>query len=181
MRVGRPILTLRFSAGRPFDLRGNVTLSSEADHPQALQRTADESCVTLDNVFTRSWRDRIERTLVVTAVLLVGTVTGISIWAQRSSSDQIDVTTSHVRAVQAAQVSSSDLAAARTVAARRRAVARTSARLAPLSATLLVTSTRNAAAAEQRALALPTGKAAARAQSVAASHLVTDLKLLNVT
>ena len=58
--------------------------------------------MTLEDVLTRSWRDRIERSLVVAAVLLLTTVTGISIWAQRSSKSQIDRTTSHVRAVQAA-------------------------------------------------------------------------------
>ncbi|HEY3613044.1 MAG TPA: HD domain-containing phosphohydrolase, partial [Gaiellales bacterium] len=137
--------------------------------------------MTLDRVITWSGRDRLERAVVIAAIGLLATVTGISIWAQQTSRHQIDVTTTHVRAVQAAQVSTNDLGTARSLVARRRATARTIARLAPLSATLLVTAARSAALAEQRALALPAGKAATRTQGAAATRLSTTLRLINAT
>jgi diguanylate cyclase (GGDEF)-like protein/putative nucleotidyltransferase with HDIG domain len=137
--------------------------------------------VGLARAFTWSGRDRLERTVVLAAIGLLATVTGISIWAQQTSRDRISSTTAHVRAVQAAQVSANDLATAKTPAERRRATARTAARLAPLSPTLLVLAARTAVADERRALALPRGKAATRAQGAAATRLTTTLKLLNVT
>ena len=119
--------------------------------------------------------------MVFAAIGLLAAVTGISIWAQRTSRDELATTTAHVRAVQVAQVSTSDLATAKTLAARRRAVARTSARLAPLTGTLLVRESRAAASSARRALALGPGAAASHAQAAAATRLVADLKLLNLT
>src|ERR1700712_1939492 len=99
--------------------------------PRPVSPLPMRSAVTLDRVITWSGRDRLERTVVIAAIGLLATVTGISIWAQQASRRQVDVTTSHVRAVQAAQVSASDLVNATSKAARRRATARTMARLSP--------------------------------------------------
>jgi diguanylate cyclase (GGDEF)-like protein/putative nucleotidyltransferase with HDIG domain len=137
--------------------------------------------VGLARAFTWSGRDRLERSVVLTAIALLATVTGISIWAQQTSRDRIASTTAHVRAVQAAQVSTNDLATAKSVAARRRATARTAARLAPLSSTPLVRAARAAVAEERRALTLPPGKAVTRAQRAAATRVTTTLRLINVT
>jgi hypothetical protein len=74
---------------------------------------ADESHVSLERLITRTGRDRLERSVVIAAIGLLATVTGISIWAQQTSRDQLSATTAHVRAVQAAQVSANDLGTAK--------------------------------------------------------------------
>ena len=162
-------------------MRVNVTRSSDGYHPEAGRAPADESCVRLERLFTWSGRDRLERSVVLAAIGLLATVTGISIWAQHASRDQIAATTAHVRAVQAAQVSANDLATASSRAARRRATARTAARLAALPSTPLVGVARAAVARERRALALPGSKAARRAERAAATSLATALKLISLT
>ena len=106
-------------------MRGSVPRSSDADPPQFRHAPADDHSVALDRAFTWSGRDRLERSVVIAAIALLAIVTGISIWAQQASRDQIAATTAHVRAVQAAQVSANDLAAATTDAAARRAPPRT--------------------------------------------------------
>jgi diguanylate cyclase (GGDEF)-like protein/putative nucleotidyltransferase with HDIG domain len=137
--------------------------------------------VSFERLFTWSGRDRLERTVVLTAIGLLATVTAISIWAQQTSRDQIASTTAHVRAVQAAQVSANDLAGATSPPARRRATARTAARLAPLPSNAVVRAARAAVADQSRALALPAGTSARRAQEAAATRLATALRLINIT
>jgi diguanylate cyclase (GGDEF)-like protein/putative nucleotidyltransferase with HDIG domain len=121
--------------------------------------------VAREHELTRTGRNLAERILIVAVVALLGTVTGISLWAQQTTSGLANSARSEVVALQAIESSEADFSAAKTVPALRRAVARTGPRLAALAPGAGVRTARQALAEEVRALALPAGKAAARAQT----------------
>jgi diguanylate cyclase (GGDEF)-like protein/putative nucleotidyltransferase with HDIG domain len=128
--------------------------------------------VPLDSAFTSRGYDRLaERCVIIAIVALLAVVTGISIWAQHAASDGTHSAATHARALGAAETSAAELAAATTPRAQRRAVQRASARLAALPQTPGVRSVRQAAAADERALALPAGAAAQRAGLAAGRRL----------
>jgi diguanylate cyclase (GGDEF)-like protein/putative nucleotidyltransferase with HDIG domain len=124
--------------------------------------------VPLDPASTGPGRGRLaERSAIVAVIALLAVVTGISIWAQHAASDGTHAAAAHTRALGAAQVSAAELAAATTPSAQRGAVERAAARLATLPPSASVRSAREAAAAAERALALPTGPAAQRGRLAA--------------
>ena len=101
-----------------------------------------------ERAFT-SGHDRLaERSVIIAIVALLAGVTGLSIWAQHSTAAGSQAATAHVRALQAAQISASELAAATTGPAERRAVARAGERLAALVPSAGVRAAREALAAE---------------------------------
>jgi diguanylate cyclase (GGDEF)-like protein/putative nucleotidyltransferase with HDIG domain len=124
---------------------------------------------------TRTGRDLAERILIVVVVALLGTVTGISIWAQHTTGNLSTSARSQVTALQSIEASADELAGATTSAALQSAVARTGTRLAALDPDAGVRAARRALADERRALALPSGKAAARALHQAGSRLQNAL------
>jgi diguanylate cyclase (GGDEF)-like protein/putative nucleotidyltransferase with HDIG domain len=128
---------------------------------------------------TRTGRDLAERILIIAIVALLAVVTGISIGAQHTTGALAGSARSHVAALQASQVSADEFAAATTIPALRRAVAHTGTRLGALAPTARVRAARQALAEERRALTLPPGRAATRAQSRAAAHLETALTRLS--
>ena len=79
------------------------------------------------------------------------------------------------------RLSTSELAAATTDPARRRAVARAQARLAALPQSSGLRSARQALAAEKRALALPPGRAAERVRQAAGERLAAALARLGAS
>ena len=120
--------------------------------------------------------------MIFAVIALMAVVTGISIWAQRATSGLADGARTQVQALQASQTSASELATATTVAARRRAVTRASARLAALEQTPGVRTAALALVAERRALALPAGRAGAqRAQARATARALTVLGRLGTS
>jgi diguanylate cyclase (GGDEF)-like protein/putative nucleotidyltransferase with HDIG domain len=128
---------------------------------------------------TRAGRDRLaERSVIIAVIALMAVVTGISIWAQHETGGLAGGARSHVAALGAAQISASGFAGAETNPARRRAVARAAARLAALTPTAGVRAARQALAGERRALALPAGVGALRAQARAGARLRTALARL---
>ena len=157
-------------------MRVSVPLSSDADPPQVWHAPADVRNVARERESTSSGRDRLaERTLIIAVIALMAVVTGISVWAQRATGTQSDSARSHVRALQASEASKRDFAAASTKAARRRALTRIDTRLAALAPSAAVTAAQLAIAEESRALALPAGKAAVRAQRRAGARLQSAL------
>jgi diguanylate cyclase (GGDEF)-like protein/putative nucleotidyltransferase with HDIG domain len=157
------------------NLRVSVTLSSDADPPQSWQAAADENGVAGEHEVTRTGRDLAERVLIVAVVVLLGTVTGVSIWAQHTTSGLANSARSEVVALQGIDSSTDDLAAAKTVPALRRAVARTGPRLAALAPDAGVRAARAALADERRSLALSSGKAISRAQARGAVRVESAL------
>ncbi|MDX6597231.1 MAG: hypothetical protein QOE87_1118 [Gaiellales bacterium] len=116
--------------------------------------------------------DRIAgRRVILTVIALMLIVTSLSIWAQRATGRETDRARGHVHALQVAEASATGFAAATTIAARRRAVGRASAQLGGFDSTPRVRAARQALAAERRALALPAGKQALRAQRRAGERL----------
>jgi diguanylate cyclase (GGDEF)-like protein/putative nucleotidyltransferase with HDIG domain len=146
------------------NLRLSVTHSSDADPPQSLQAATDDRGVARERESTRTGRDLAERILIVAVAALLSSVTGISIWAQHTTSGLASSARSEVVALQGIESSANDFAAATTGAARHRAVSRTGPRLAALAPSTGVRAARQALADERSALALPPGKVASRAQ-----------------
>jgi diguanylate cyclase (GGDEF)-like protein/putative nucleotidyltransferase with HDIG domain len=131
---------------------------------------------------TGGGRDRLaERSVVVAIAALLAGVTAISIWAQHTTASASDSATSHIRSLQAAELSAAEFAGASTEAASVRAVARASNRLASLAPTPSGDAAREALVAEQRALALPPGRAAARAERQAEARVASSLERLATT
>ena len=157
------------------NLRVSVTRSSDADPPQSWQAAADENGVAGELEVTRTGRDLAERVLIVAVVVLLGTVTGVSIWAQHTTSGLANSARSEVVALQAIDSSTDDFAAAKTVPALQRAVARTGPRLAGLAPDAGVRAARAALADERRSLALSSGKAISRAQARGAVRIESAL------
>ena len=151
--------------------------------PRLVCAAADESARDASSAsFTWSGRDRLERTVVIAAIGLAGDGDRhLDLGAAgepRPGRRRRPRTCAPCRPRRSARTISRPRD---SEAARRRATARTLARLSPLPATVLVRAARAAALAERRALALPPGKAATRAQGAAATRLTTTLKLINVT
>jgi diguanylate cyclase (GGDEF)-like protein len=119
-----------------------------------------------------------ERSVIIAIVALLAGVTGISIWAQHATTSSSQSAAAHVRALGAAEISASELAAATTTPARRRAVTSAAARLAVLSQTASTRAAREALSAERVALALPAGKTATRIQRDAGARLQSSLAQL---
>ncbi|MDX6630717.1 MAG: hypothetical protein QOH00_2963 [Gaiellales bacterium] len=119
--------------------------------------------------------------MVVSIVALLAVVTGISIWAQHATAGGAHSASAHVRALQATETSTGELAAATTIPATRRAVARAEARLAALSPTASTRAARQALAGDRRALALPAGPAASRTQRQAGARLEAALSRLGAS
>ena len=143
---------------------------------------ADESGVARDWGLTGGGRDRLaERSVVVAIAALLAGVTSISIWAQHTTANASDSAASHVRSLQAAELSAAEFAGASTEPASVRAVTRASTRLARLAPTPSVDAAREALVAEQRALALPPGRAASRALRQADARLTSSLERLAAT
>jgi diguanylate cyclase (GGDEF)-like protein/putative nucleotidyltransferase with HDIG domain len=163
-------------------LRGSVPRPSDADPPQFRATSADELNVARDRGFTSAGHDRLaERSVVVAIVALLAGVTGISIWAQHSTARGSQGAASHVRALQAAEISEAELTAAASGPDVLRAITRAGARLTALSPTPNVRAARQAVAAERRALLLPAGRAAGRAQRQAGARMHSALQRLAVT
>jgi diguanylate cyclase (GGDEF)-like protein/putative nucleotidyltransferase with HDIG domain len=140
--------------------------------------------VARDPGFTSGGRDRLaERSVVIAIVALLAGITGISIWAQHATSGGSGSAASHVQSMQAAEVSSGELAGAGAGAgaSRLRAITRASDRLARLPATPSVLEGRTALAAERVALTLPPGKAATRAQRQADARTQISLQRISAT
>jgi diguanylate cyclase (GGDEF)-like protein/putative nucleotidyltransferase with HDIG domain len=119
--------------------------------------------------------------VVIAIVALLAVVTGISIWAQHATSGGAHSASAHVGALGAAETGASEFAAATTNAERRRVVTRTSGRLSTLSPTPSTRAARQALAAERRALALPAGAAATRAQREGGAQLQAALTRLGAS
>ncbi len=107
-------------------------------------------------------RNLAERILIVAVVALLGTVTGISIWAQQTTSGLANDARTEVVALQGIESSADDFATAKTVPALRRAVSHAGQRLAALTPSARVRAARQALADERRELALASGKTASR-------------------
>ena len=107
--------------------------------------------------FTSGGRDRLaERSVVVAIVALLAGVTGISIWAQHTTTvGRIRSAASHVHTLQVAEISASEFAAATTGPRASRSLARVHPTRLALRATATVRAAREALAAERVALALP--------------------------
>ena len=164
------------------NLRGSVPRSSDADPPQSWHAPADDHNVAPDRAFTSRGHDRLaERSVVIAIVALLAIVTGISIWAQHATAGGTRSANAHVRALAAAELSTSELTAATTDPTRRRAVARAQARLAALPQSSGLRSARQALAAEKRALALPPGRAAERVRQAADERLAAALARLGAS
>ena len=179
--VNMPARMPPFSAEGMPNLRVSVPLSSDADPPQALHVRADGGNVAGVSTSTLTGFDRIaSRRVIITVVVLMVIVTGLSIWAQRSTGRETDTARAHVHALQVAENSAAGFAAATTTTARRRAVNRASAQLAAVDPTPRVRAARKALVAERRALALPGGGVATlRAQKVAGDRLGAALDRLS--
>jgi diguanylate cyclase (GGDEF)-like protein/putative nucleotidyltransferase with HDIG domain len=138
--------------------------------------------VARDRGFTSDRRDRLaERSVIIAIVALLAGITGISIWAQHATAGGSDSASSHVRSLQAAEISATELAAAAAGASRLRAVTRAFTRLAALPETAGVRAARQALASERVALALPPGKAATRAQRQADARTQGSLQRIAAT
>ncbi len=157
------------------DLRVSVPRSGDADPPKADGPPSDWFGVAEGDAPTTGLDRIASRGVIVAVVALMALVTAATIWAQRGVGDLAGSARSHVRAVQAAEASSADFAAAGTVAARRKAVERSAARLAPLEPGAGVLAARAAVAAERRALARPSAKA----QRAAGARLTAALDRLS--
>jgi diguanylate cyclase (GGDEF)-like protein/putative nucleotidyltransferase with HDIG domain len=129
--------------------------------------------VARERAFTKAGRARLaERSVILAVIALMAVVTGISIWGQHQTGGLLAGSVrSHVQALQAVEISADGLAAAKTRQGLLRAVAGASARLAALAPNAGVLAARRALADERRALALPAGRPALRAQTRAAASL----------
>src|SRR3954452_23114751 len=102
--VNMPARMPPFSAEGMPNLRVSVPLSSDADPPQAWHVRADGGNVAGVSTSTLTGFDRIaSRRVIITVVVLMAIVTGLSIWAQRSTGRETDEARAHVHALQVAE------------------------------------------------------------------------------